>query len=74
VGPEIAGHSQPLVLRGEELDVEVESSVWSQQLQLQLPALLARLRDVLGDEAPSTIRLRIARGPAGAGHARVPSP
>ncbi len=61
VGPEIARHSQPLALRGDELEVEVESSVWSQQLQLELPTLLARLRAVLGDEAPSKLRLRIAR-------------
>ena len=61
VGPEIARHSQPLALRGEELEVEVESSVWSQQLQLQLPALLAGLQSALGDEAPARLRLRIAR-------------
>ncbi len=61
VGPEIARHSQPLALRGDELEVEVASSVWSQQLQPQLPVLLERLRAVLGDEAPSKLRLRLAR-------------
>lgn len=61
VGERIAGHSRPLVLRGEELEVGVESSVWAQELQLCAPQLLAGLRRTLGDDAPSKLRLRVAR-------------
>ncbi len=61
VGPEVALRSQPLALRGDELEVGVESSVWCQQLQLQAPELLARLRAALGDDAPSKLRFRLAK-------------
>ena len=60
VGPEVARRSRPLALRGEELEVGVESSVWCQQLQLQVPWILERLRAVLGDDAPARLRLRLA--------------
>jgi predicted nucleic acid-binding Zn ribbon protein len=60
VGPELARRSQPLALRGDELEVGVESSVWCQQLQLQVPWILERLRAVLADDAPAKLRLRLA--------------
>ena len=59
VGPEIARHCQPVALRGERLDAIVDSSVWCQQLQLRSPEILASLRQVLGDEAPSELWLRV---------------
>jgi predicted nucleic acid-binding Zn ribbon protein len=57
VGPELARHCRPLALRGELLEAGVASSVWCQQLQLRAPEILAGLRRVLGDEAPSKLRL-----------------
>ena len=59
VGPEIAAHSRPLALRGSQLEVGVESSVWSQQLKLLEPQILEGLRRVLGAEAPTALVLRI---------------
>jgi predicted nucleic acid-binding Zn ribbon protein len=59
VGPEIAAHSRPLALRGSQLEVGVDSSVWSQHLKLQEPQILAGLRRVLGAEAPAALVLRI---------------
>jgi len=59
VGAEVAAHAQPDVLRGSTLDVVVDTSVWCQQLQLRRMELLARLREVLGEEAPSELRLRV---------------
>lgn len=61
VGAEIAAHCRPLALRGDELEVVVESSVWSQELALRTPAILAGLRAAFGDGAPSKLRLRVAR-------------
>jgi predicted nucleic acid-binding Zn ribbon protein len=59
VGPEIARHCQPVALRGERLEASVDSSVWCQQLQLRSPEILASLRQVLGDDAPSELWLRV---------------
>jgi predicted nucleic acid-binding Zn ribbon protein len=59
VGAEAAAHSRPVLLRGTVLEVEVDSSVWSQQLQMRRPEILARLRERLGSAAPRDLRLRI---------------
>lgn len=59
VGAEIAGHCRPTALRGEVLEAEVDSSVWCQQLQLRRPEMLAGLRRVFGDEAPTDVWLRL---------------
>ena len=59
VGAEIAGHSRPDALRGGVLEVTVDSSVWCQQLQLRQPELLRALREVLGDDAPRALWLRV---------------
>ena len=59
LGPELAPHCRPETLRGDVLEASVESSVWCQQLQLRAPEILAGLRRVLGDDAPSKLRLRV---------------
>lgn len=61
VGAVRAAHAQPGDLRGGTLEVEVESPVWAQELQMEVPAILQGLRDVLGEDAPTTIRFRISR-------------
>ena len=62
VGPEVARHSRPVAIRGDVLEVEVDSSVWSQQLQLMQPEILAALRETVGGDAPSEVWLRVGRG------------
>lgn len=59
VGPEIARHARPLGLRGQTLEVEVDTSVWCQQLQLQQLEILAALRRELADEAPQALHFRV---------------
>ncbi len=59
VGREIAEHCRPTALRGELLEATVDSSVWCQQLQLRVPEILEGLRRVLGEEAPSDLRMRV---------------
>jgi len=61
VGAEAAAHSWPAALRGGVLDVEVDSSVWAQQLQLRRTALLAELARRLEGAAPGELRLRVGR-------------
>ncbi len=64
VGPQIAAHCRPLGIRGNVLELEVDSPVWSQQLQLRKPELLAKLGEALGGEAPRELRFQVgyARG------------
>jgi predicted nucleic acid-binding Zn ribbon protein len=59
VGPQIAAHCRPLGIRGEVLELEVDSPVWSQQLQLRKPELLAKLVEHLGKDAPRELRFQV---------------
>jgi predicted nucleic acid-binding Zn ribbon protein len=61
VGPEIADHSRPIGIRGDVLEVAVETSVWCQQLQLRIPEILAGLRRSVGDDAPARVWLRVSK-------------
>ncbi len=70
VGEQIAAHCRPLGLRGGVLELEVDSPVWSQQLQLRGPELLAALERALGSEAPSDLHFQVGyarRGPGPSG-------
>jgi predicted nucleic acid-binding Zn ribbon protein len=64
VGPEVARHSRPIGMKGDVLHAEVDSSVWSQQLQPQIPIILRALRGRLGEHAPREVRFRVGYNPA----------
>ncbi len=59
VGDQVAAHCRPLGLRGDVLELEVDSPVWSQQLQLRKPELLAALKRELGSQAPRELRFQV---------------
>jgi len=59
VGVQVAAHCRPLGLRGDVLEVEVDSPVWSQQLQLRKPELLAALERRFGTDAPRELRFQV---------------
>jgi predicted nucleic acid-binding Zn ribbon protein len=59
VGAEAACHSSPDGLRGAVLEVRVDASVWGQQLQLRSGEIVAALRELLGEAAPSELRFRV---------------
>jgi predicted nucleic acid-binding Zn ribbon protein len=59
VGVEIAARCRPTVLRGDVLEVTVDSSVWCQQLQLRGPEIIEALRAALPAEAPSELWFRV---------------
>jgi predicted nucleic acid-binding Zn ribbon protein len=60
VGADVARHCRPLQFRDDLLEVEVDSSVWCQQLKLQEPQLIASLSEALGDVAPKQMRFRLS--------------
>jgi predicted nucleic acid-binding Zn ribbon protein len=64
VGAQVAAHCRPLGLRGEVLEVEVDSPVWAQQLQLRKPEIVSALSREFGEGAPRELRFRVgyARG------------
>lgn len=59
VGAESAEHSRPSALRGGMLEVTVDSSVWSQHLQMRREEILAGLRNAVGSDAPADLRFRV---------------
>lgn len=59
VGEEVAHHCRPVSLRGGVLEAVVDSSVWCQQLQMQVPEILEALRLEWGEKAPSELRFRL---------------
>ena len=62
VGRDVALHSRPVAIRGDVLEVEVDTSVWCQQLQLSTPQILASLRETVGKDAPKEVWLRVGKG------------
>jgi predicted nucleic acid-binding Zn ribbon protein len=59
VGEAVAAHARPVALRGEVLEIAVDSPVWSQQLQLRKPEILAALARELGADAPRELRFQV---------------
>jgi predicted nucleic acid-binding Zn ribbon protein len=41
------------------LEVRVDSSVWGQQLQVRSAEIVAALRELLGEAAPTELRFRL---------------
>lgn len=61
VGEKIARHSAPLALRDGVLLVQVESSVWAQELTLLKPRIQRALEAELGPDRVKEIRFRSGR-------------
>jgi len=59
VGPAFQAHCRPDGVRNGVIHARVRDSSWMQRLQLEKPAIFARLRELLGDSAPKDMRLRI---------------
>lgn len=62
VGEQIAAHCRPVGIRGEVLELAVDSPVWSQQLQMRKPEILAALARELGADAPRELRFQVGYG------------
>jgi Dna[CI] antecedent, DciA len=59
LGPELAPHFEIVDLRRGTLELRADAPVWSQELVLRRSAVLAALRERLGPEAPTELRLRV---------------
>jgi len=59
VGERIAAVARPVAERAGTVVVACTDTVWTQELDLMQDSLLARLRERLGDDAPSALRFRV---------------
>jgi predicted nucleic acid-binding Zn ribbon protein len=59
LGPAFRAHCRPDGVRNGVIHARVRDSSWMQRLQLEKPRIFARLKELLGDEAPQDMRLRI---------------
>ncbi len=65
VGEEAATHARPDLLRKGELEVMVDSSAWANEIQMRRVEILDGLREALGADAPTSLRLRVGRSDLG---------
>ncbi|HEV7482365.1 MAG TPA: DUF721 domain-containing protein [Solirubrobacterales bacterium] len=59
VGEQLAAVAAPVSERSGTLTIECADSVWAQELDLMQEQLLERLREELGERAPSGLRFRV---------------
>lgn len=59
VGERLAAVATPVSDREGVLTVECADAVWAQELDLMQDALLRRLREELGEQAPQALRFRV---------------
>jgi predicted nucleic acid-binding Zn ribbon protein len=62
VGERIAAAAEPVSERDGALLVECSDPVWAQELGLMQDDLIARLRERIGDGAPTSLRFRAKDG------------
>jgi predicted nucleic acid-binding Zn ribbon protein len=61
VGEQLAAVANPVSERAGTLTIECADTVWAQELDLMQEQFLERLRDELGERAPSALRFRVDR-------------
>jgi predicted nucleic acid-binding Zn ribbon protein len=61
VGEQLAAVATPVSERAGTLTIECVDSVWVQELDLMQEQLLGRLRDELGELAPSALKFRLSK-------------
>jgi predicted nucleic acid-binding Zn ribbon protein len=59
VGEQLAAVAVPASERAGTLTIECADAVWAQELDLMQEALLERLREEVGDQAPQALRFRV---------------
>ncbi|HEU5253876.1 MAG TPA: DUF721 domain-containing protein [Solirubrobacterales bacterium] len=59
VGTQLASKAVPVSEREGTVTVECADAVWAQELDLMQEALLERLREQVGDQAPESLRFRV---------------
>jgi predicted nucleic acid-binding Zn ribbon protein len=59
VGAQLAAVATPVSERDGTLTIECADTVWAQELDLMQGALLERLREEVGEQAPEALRFRV---------------
>ncbi|HWT89640.1 MAG TPA: DUF721 domain-containing protein [Solirubrobacterales bacterium] len=59
VGEQLAAVATPVSERDGTLTIECADTVWAQELDLMQAALLERLREEVGEQAPQALRFRV---------------
>jgi predicted nucleic acid-binding Zn ribbon protein len=59
VGEQLAAVATPVAERSGTLTIECADTVWAQELDLMQAQLLERLKEELGERAPSALRFRV---------------
>lgn len=59
VGEQLAAVAAPVSERAGTLTIECADTVWAQELDLMQGQLLERLREELGERAPSGLKFRV---------------
>ncbi|MGO8877365.1 MAG: DUF721 domain-containing protein [Acidimicrobiales bacterium] len=62
VGPQVSVHAHPRALHAAALTVEVDEPAWATHVQFLSDGILRGLSDRLGERAPTSLNLRVARG------------
>ncbi len=74
VGDVIARHTQPLSLKGKKLSVQVDSSVWMQQLSLLKPELIEKVNRGLGEGTITNVTVALGEVKRRSGRREASSP
>lgn len=61
VGPDVASHVQPVVVRGSVLHLEADHPGWATQMRFLEADLLRRLTETVGPGVVETVQVRIRR-------------
>jgi len=61
VGGPVAAHAQPRALHGSVLTIEVDEPGWATQMQFLSGTILEGLSQRLGEHAPASLNVRVAR-------------
>jgi predicted nucleic acid-binding Zn ribbon protein len=59
VGEQLAAAATPVSERGGTLMIECADAIWAQELDLMQEALIERLKDQVGEQAPQALRFRV---------------
>ena len=59
VGAQVAASAEPISERAGTVIVRCRAAVWAEELDLMQDRIIARLRELLGDAAPSRLRFEV---------------
>jgi len=64
VGPDVAGHARPTLLRDRVLHIQAESTAWATQLRLMQSQILGKIAAAVGNGVVTSLRITGPRAPS----------